>query len=205
MTGQSWQSLRFAPLTPQSWPDLASVFAARGCGQARGCWCIDYRFSGPPPLDPALPRAQAARALFHAIVQSGRFTGVIAYADDHPAGWLSFGPREDFAKLSRSPVMRAIDDAPVWSVICFVVPTAYRHHGMARALLGEAQRIAAQRGVMLEAYPVHPAAGSRDDALWFGTASLFEAAGFTTVARPKPTRSVMRWAPPDYGSSSPVR
>jgi hypothetical protein len=67
--------------------------------------------------------------------------------------------------------------------------------GQAQALLGEAQRVAEQRGVTLEAYPVHPRAGSRDDTLWFGTASLFEAAGFTTVARPKPTRCVLRWAP----------
>ena len=197
--------LRFAPLTPLTWPDLETVFGARGCGQARGCWCIYYRFSGPPPLDPDLPHAMASRELLREIVQAGRFTGVIAYADDRPAGWLSFGPREDFAKLARSPVMKPIDDAPVWSVICFVVPTAYRHQGLARALLGEAQRVAEQRGVMLEAYPVHPTVESPDDSLWFGTASLFAAAGFTTVAQPKPSRSVVRWAPPGYGSNSPVR
>jgi hypothetical protein len=71
--------------------------------------------------------------------------------------------------------------------------------------VGEAQRVAGRRCVMLEASLVHPTAESHDDSLWFGTASLLAAAGFTTVAQPQPRRSVLRGAPPGYGASSPVR
>ena len=31
--------------------------------------------------------------------------------------------REDYAKLRRSAVMKPVDDVPVWSIVCFVVPS----------------------------------------------------------------------------------
>jgi hypothetical protein len=36
----------------------------------------------------------------------------------------SIAPREESAKLKRSPVMKVVDEQSVWSVICFVVPNA---------------------------------------------------------------------------------
>ena len=110
-----------------------------------------------------------------------------------PVGWVSLGPREDFAKLRRSPVMKAVDDQPVWSIICFVVPAEHRGRGVARALLDGAIEYARGRGVsLLEAYPVDRAGRSRDDALWFGVKSMYDDAGFTEVARRKTARPVMR-------------
>ena len=47
---------------------------------------------------------------------------------------LSIGPREEYARLKKSPVMKAVDERPVWSVICFVVPSEYRGQGVAQAL-----------------------------------------------------------------------
>lgn len=185
----------FRPLTPDTFADLEEVFAAPGCAQARGCWCIYYRYSGRPPTDPDLPAAEARRELLRAAVHTGKSVGILGYEGARPVGWVSFGPRADFAKLRRSPVMAAVDDLPVWSVICFVVPSANRRMGLTHALLGAAQQEAARRAVPLEAYPVHPEPGARDDSLWFGTAALFEAAGFVEVARPRPARSVMRWFP----------
>lgn len=61
--------------------------------------------------------------------------GLIGYRDGQPVGWVSFGPREQFAKLDRSPVMKPVDAQPVWSVVCFVVPAAHRGQGVAAALL----------------------------------------------------------------------
>ena len=34
------------PLTPERWPDLETLFNAKGCSVARGCWCMYYRVSG---------------------------------------------------------------------------------------------------------------------------------------------------------------
>ena len=184
-------------LTPARWPDLEAVFAARGCSMARGCWCMYYRRSGAsPPAPPGLTKAQANKADFRALVEAGRMTGVIGYRDGRPVGWLSFGPREDFAKLARSPVMKAVDDAPVWSVICFVVPSEHRGQGVARALLEGAVAHARGLGVTLEAYPVdRPGRSGDDESMWFGAKSMYDAAGFEEVARRKPERPVVRLKP----------
>lgn len=189
-------TLRFRQLTTDAFDDLASVLAQPGCSVARGCWCIAYRFSGKPPLDPTLPAREGARALLREAVEGGRFVGLLAYdASDRPVGWCSFGPREDFPVLARSPVMKPVDDASVWSVVCFVIPGPHRKQGIAQALLRAAQEEAARRGEVLEAYPVDPSPGARADDLWFGTTSMFQRAGFVEVARRRPARPVMRWTP----------
>jgi GNAT superfamily N-acetyltransferase len=91
--------------------------------------------------------------------------------------------------------MKPVDEQPVWSVICFVVPAEFRGQGVARALLKAAIPWAAQQGAtLLEAYPVDKAGPARPDSLWFGPKGMFDAAGFTEVARRKPERPVVRLA-----------
>ncbi|HEY5185115.1 MAG TPA: hypothetical protein VIM19_09500 [Actinomycetes bacterium] len=36
-------------------------------------------------------------------VDSGVVPGLVGYVDGAPAGWISLGPRADYAKLKRSP------------------------------------------------------------------------------------------------------
>jgi GNAT superfamily N-acetyltransferase len=185
------------PLTPARWPDLEAVFEARGCSVARGCWCMYYRRSGsrtaPPPGTSA---AEAGRAALKALVDAGRPPGLLGYHGRTPVGWVSLGPREDYARLARSPVMKPVDERPVWSIVCFVVPAAYRGQGVAHALLAGAIRYARRQGAtLLEGYPVDKAECSADDALWFGTKSMFDAAGFEEVARRRPRRPVVRLRP----------
>jgi ribosomal protein S18 acetylase RimI-like enzyme len=182
------------PLTPERWPDLEAIFNAKGCSVARGCWCMYYRRSGPGDELPAgTTRAQANRAALKALVASGKPPGLIGYRGKVPVGWVSLGPREDYAKLRRSPVMKAVDDKPVWSIICFVVPAQFRGQGVARALLDGAVGYARQRGAtLLEAYPVDKPGRSGDDSMWFGAKTMYDAAGFDEVARRKPTRPIMR-------------
>lgn len=182
------------PLTPSRWADFEAVFRAPGCSVARGCWCMFYRRAGVVPAPPAgLTRAEANRREMKALVDAGEVTGLIGYRDGEPAGWISLGPRERYAKLERSPVMRAVDTESVWSVICFVVPSPQRRQGVARALLAGAVAYARKQGArILEAYPVDQRGDARDDNLWFGTKRMFEDAGFEVVARRKPTRPVMR-------------
>jgi ribosomal protein S18 acetylase RimI-like enzyme len=185
------------PLTPARWPDLEAIFNARGCSVARGCWCMYYRVSGkPPPVPAGRTRAGQNRRAFKALVDKGRFTGLIAYRGRTPVGWLSLGPREDFAKLERSPVMKAVDDRPVWSIICFVVPAEFRGQGVARTLLEGAIAFARRKRIkLLEAYPVDKAGRSNDEWMWFGAKSMFDACGFEEVARRKPARPIVRLHP----------
>jgi len=189
--------LRVAPLSPDRWSDLEAVFNGTGCSVARGCWCMAYRLSGSrEPLPPRMTRAQANRAGLKALVDAGKPPGLIGYRGKVPVGWVSIGPREDYAKLKRSPVMKAVDGQPVWSVICFLVPAKYRGQGVARALLKGAVAYARKQGATLvEAYPVDKPARSKDEYMWFGAKSMFDKAGFKEVARRKPQRPIVRIKP----------
>lgn len=190
----SQSDVTVGPLTPQRWPDLEAVFRAKGCTYPRACWCMNYRRSGKPtPLPPGLSYADANRADLRALAANDPPAGLIGYRGEQPVGWISLGPREDYLRLERSFVMKPVDDQPVWSIICFVVPPASRHQGVAHGLLAGAIAYAKRRGVsILEAYPVDKLTPSSDDSIWFGVKSIFDAAGFKEVARRKPTRPVMR-------------
>jgi GNAT superfamily N-acetyltransferase len=179
------------PLTPETWADLGALFDLPGGSIARGCWCMFYRKSGKV-LVSGKAAADNKRALCQ-LVDEGVVPGLIGYVDGAPAGWISFGPREDYAKLQRSPIMKPVDDLDVWSVVCTYVARTFRGRGVQHRLLDAAVRYAGERGVrLLEAYPVDKPERSHDDFMFFGSRSLYERAGFTEVVRRSPTRVVMR-------------
>lgn len=180
------------PLTAANWADLEAVFNARGCSVARNCWCMYYRRSGDRGWDALKAREENRRSL-RALAGEGRPVGLVGYRDGEPVGWVAFGPREEFAKLAKSPVMKPVDDQPVWSIVCFVVPSAHRGQGVARELLDAAVAYCRKRKVKLvEAYPVDRAQRTADENMWFGAKSMFDAAGFEEVARRKPERPIVR-------------
>lgn len=182
------------PLTARNWPDLEAIFNAKGCAVARGCWCMCYRKSGASDWPSARnEQSKVNRAQLKALAQAGGPVGLVGYKGNTPVGWVSFGPREDFAKLARSPVMKPVDDQPVWSIVCFVVPSEFRGQGVARSLLDAAVEYCRKKGARLvEAYPVDKAQRTDDQNMWFGAKSMFDAAGFEEVARRKPERPVVR-------------
>src|SRR6185369_5727800 len=186
--------LTLHPLTPERWADLEAIFSARGCSVARGCWCMYYRHSGAlTAMPPRTTRAQANKDELRQLVDSGRPPGLIGYSGKVPVGWVSLAPREEYAKLVRSPVMKAVDDQPVWSILCFVVPSEHRGQGVAQALLAGAVAYAKKQGAKLvEAYPMDRQDRASDDSMWFGAKSMYDRAGFTEVARRKPQRPVVR-------------
>jgi ribosomal protein S18 acetylase RimI-like enzyme len=189
--------IKVLPLTPARWPDLEAVFEAKGCSIPRGCWCMYYRESGKPANPAGQSIAAARKRELHALATKGPPPGLIAYAGTRPVGWVTLGPREDFQKLRRSPVMKPVDDKPVWSIVCFVVPPEHRHKGVATALLRGAVAYAEKKGArLLEAYPVDKPTRGADDWLWHGAKSMYDKAGFAEVARRKPTRAVVRLALP---------
>jgi GNAT superfamily N-acetyltransferase len=155
----------------------------------RGCWCMYYRRSGRPAAETNNKQA------LHDLVDRGVAPGLIGYLDGSPAGWISLGPREDYLKLRRSPVMKPVDDTRVWSVVCSYVAKPYRGLGVQHRLLAAAIDFARGSGAtVLEAYPVDKPERSHDDFMFFGSRSLYERAGFTEVLRRSPTRVVMRRA-----------
>jgi ribosomal protein S18 acetylase RimI-like enzyme len=152
-----------------------------------------YRLSSSQETVPGVSRSQANRARLKALVDAGKPPGLIGYRDKVPVGWVSAGPREDYARLKRSPVMKAVDEQRVWSIVCFVVPAQYRGQGVAQALLNRAVGYARKQGAKLvEAYPVDKTGRSKDEYMWFGAKSMYDKAGFKEIARGKPHRPVVR-------------
>lgn len=182
------------PLTAERFGDLERVFAGRGCSFARGCWCMHYRETGAPVVPDGMTTAASRKAGLRRLASGPLAPGLLGYDDSgEPVGWVSLGPREDFAKLARSPVMKPVDGQPVWSVICFVVPAPHRGRGIARALLAAGVDFARGHGAeAIEGYPVDSPTPPAPQHLWFGTGGMFRAAGFVEIARRKPTRPVMR-------------
>jgi len=178
------------PLTPERWPDLEELFARPGASIPRSCWCMYYRKSGASASKPAAAKNKRA---MKSLVNRGTPPGLIGYEDGRPVGWISLGPREDYARLARSPVMKPVDDKPVWSIVCFFVDSKSRGRGVSRKLLDAAVAYARSQGAtLLEGYPVDKREQSASEFLWFGAKRIFDRAGFREVARRTPTRPVVR-------------
>jgi GNAT superfamily N-acetyltransferase len=187
--------LEIHPLDKQRWKDLETLFNGRGGSQVRGCWCMYYRRSGRADKPADTTYAQFNKCALKALVDKGIAPGLIGYRDGRPIAWVSLGPREDYAKLERSSVMKPVDDKPVWSVVCFYTAKEVRGEHLAEAMLKGAIAYARSHGArLIEAYPVDKAARGSDDSMWFGAKSMYDRAGFVEVARRKPTRPVVRKA-----------
>lgn len=181
------------PLTAERWPDFEAVFHGKGCSMARGCWCMYYRETGKVTPPEGVTATEDRRARAKALAGADPPAGLLAYADGAPVGWVAVAPRSQYPRLVRSPVAKAVDGLPVWSVVCFVVPAPYRGRGVARALLrGAVEHARAHGAVALEAYPIDKPGRGHDTFLWNGVRSMFEREGFVEVARRRPERPVMR-------------
>ena len=148
-------------------------------------------------------KGEGNRLAFKALVDAGEEPGLLAYVDGEPIGWCAVAPRASYSRLGRSRTLRAIDDRPVWSVTCFYVARPHRRRGVTGILIRAAiDFVRARGGRILEGYPIVPAKERAPDAFAYtGLISAFEAAGFREVARPSPTRAIVRYEI-DVGSGS---
>ena len=97
------------------------------------------------------------------------------------------------SRLRRSPIMKPVDERPVWSIVCFFVDRESRGRGLAEQMLRAAVDYARSRGArLLEAYPVDAVESRDPDSMFFGAKSMYDIAGFREVARRRPTRPVVR-------------
>jgi GNAT superfamily N-acetyltransferase len=173
------------PVTKERWSDLAALFDRP---IVRTCFCMFYRKTGA-----GTGVGSDNRKAMKALVDGGTAPGLIGYENGVPVAWVSLGPREDYAKLRRSPVMKPVDDRPVWSIVCFFVDSRARGRGLSERMLRAATDYARSRGArLLEAYPVDSDERTHPDDMFFGAKSMYDRAGFQEVARRRPTRPVVR-------------
>ena len=173
------------PATKERWDDLVALFDH---AVVRTCFCMYYRKTGS-----GTGVGAENRRSMRGLVDRGTIPGLIGYEDGVPVAWISLGPREDYGKLRRSPIMKPVDDRPVWSIVCFFVVPEARDRGLSARMLTAAVDYARSRGIrLLEAYPVDRDERGHPDSMFFGAKSMYDRAGFREVARRKSTRPVVR-------------
>ena len=168
------------PVTPDRVDDFAAV--ANPNRRPSHCWCLSHRLSGREITELGGGSREAA---FRALCDRENPPGVIGYDDGEPVGWCSIGPRSENTRLTRSRLIRPLDDVAVWSIICVVVRGGHRRHGYTTPLINGAVEYAAARGApAVESYPVDPGQGRIDLTMAFvGTRAMFEKAGFEVAGK----------------------
>lgn len=179
------------PLTPARWKDFEGLFGPRGA--CAGCWCQWVRL---PSKEFKAVRGAKAKAMMKKLVMKGEPTGLLAYQGKKAVGWAALAPREKYARLSTSRVLKPVDDKPVWSSPCFFTAKEARGRGITPLLLKAAAAHAKKQGAdILEGYPVDTKGKKVPDAfVWWGLHGAFKKAGFKEVARRSKVRPVMRRA-----------
>jgi GNAT superfamily N-acetyltransferase len=191
--------LTIVPANNASWKDIAAIFDGADPGK---CQCQRFKVLVHIWRDSTLPertamlREQTACGDPHAKATSG----LVAYVDDEPAGWVAVEPRTAYPKLRTKPVPwrgrnEDKDDDGVWAVTCFVVRKGYRGRGLTYHLADATIEFARERGARaLEAYPMitQPGRTITWGELHVGARQVFAEAGFTEVSHPTLRRFVMR-------------
>lgn len=180
--------LEIHPLTPDRWPDFETLFGPHGAYS--GCWCMWWRL---PRSEFTLQQGEGNRLALKAVVESGAPTGLLAYLDGTPAGWVALAPREHYTSLERSTVLKRVDQQPVWSIVCFYIQRKARRRGLMSALILAACDFAAANGAaIVEAYPILTSGNAPPVSTYMGNLNVFLQSGFVEVARPKPKRPILR-------------
>ena len=142
-----------------------------------------------------LQKGEGNKLAMKSIVDSGEVPGILACHNTKAIGWCAIAPRTSFPALSRSRILRPIDDRPRWSVTCLFVDKSCRKKGVSTELLRAATEYAKSQGAeMVEGYPVEPKSEKDIPPVfaWTGIPRAFIGAGFQEVARHSPTRPIMR-------------
>ncbi len=179
-------------LSKKTWPDFEKLFLKRRVGDGWWCWCtyhhnLSYSGAENKELSTRAARSVRYRREKRTLVEKGRAHGILLYAKGEPIGWCQFGPKEELPRIDKRPNYRKLllekgTHDKLWRITCFVVDEKYRRRGVAIAALEAAlEAIRKRGGGVVEAYPV-----SKSDQganyLYSGTVTMFEEAGFTTVA-----------------------
>jgi len=194
------EHLTIVPANEATWEDLAAIFGTTD--YACRCLCQRFKVVGWFWRDTTL---EERAAMLEAQTACGDLTaaatsGLVAFVDDEPAGWVAVEPRTAYPKLRTSRIPWKFrdedkDDDAIWAVTCFVVRKSYRSRGLTYPLAAATIDFARERGARaLEAYPMITYPGK--EITWgeahVGARQVFEDAGFKEVSHPTVRRVVMR-------------
>jgi GNAT superfamily N-acetyltransferase len=208
-------SVRIVPANEATWQDVQNVFDG---ADARRCQCQRFKIAGWIWRDSTSEQrtAMLREQTTCDVPLATETSGLIAYVDEEPAGWVAVAPRTAYPKLRTLRVpwtgrQEDKDDPDVWAVTCFVVRKGYRGRGLTYPLARATVDFARERGARaLEAYPMATEPGKQITwgELHVGARQVFEEAGFREVSHPSVRRFVMRIdfdnvsASPEHAGSS---
>lgn len=151
-----------------------------------GCYC--HFFHAAPALDWETLTPYQNRIAMQSRIEVGEMEGYVARDEAGTlVGWLNAQPRHKlphcFSHLGCEPPAIDVPAHRAAVVLCFVIDSAHRRQGMARALLGFALRDFAERGIeVVDAFPSRDAKSAA--AHFRGPRSLFLETGFVPLAEP---------------------
>src|SRR5215475_7809549 len=147
------------PANEASWDDLQTVF---GRGGAAKCQCQRIRLGDHDwyrtSVEERAHRLREDTDCGHP--EADGTSGMVAYLDGEPVGWVAVEPRANYRRLRGSSVPWAgrtedPDDPDVWAIVCFAIRPGYRGQGLTRPLTTAAVEYARACGAKaVEAYPM---------------------------------------------------
>jgi predicted GNAT family acetyltransferase len=188
------EELQAFPLTADRWDDFEALFGPSGA--CYGCWCTHFRI---PTSERKTMDADAKKRFMKARVMTGHPPGILGYIGERPVAWVQAGPRSELPQWnSPKTVSRPIDpadadDPAVWAVSCFFMGSRDRGKGYSHGMLSHAVNFARSSGArIVEGCPIERTKQSKSVGLYVGSQRIFEAAGFSEVAKRKDGRPLMR-------------
>ncbi len=184
------EDMSFYKLTSERWADLEALFGPKGA--CAGCWCMWYRLKR---ADFESQKGEGNKQSMKKIVDSGLSPGILGYENQKPVAWCSIAPREEFSLLSRSPILKPLDDKPVWSIVCIFIAKSHRKKGITEKMVRAVVDYAKDNGaIIVESYPVDPVKEKYPE-VFAGTGfySTFKKLGFEESVRRSKTRPLMRY------------
>jgi GNAT superfamily N-acetyltransferase len=194
------EQLTIVPANQASWADLQAIFGV--AGYPGRCYCQHFKTRDRDwsSLTYAERQDRLREQTGCSNPGASSTTGMVAYLDDEPVGWVAVEPRTAYPRLQWMRTVwsdREEDKADdgVWCVTCFVVRKGFRRRGITYGLAGATVDFARERGARaLEAYPMITTPGMEVTwgELYVGTRQVFADAGFAEVSHPSLRRVVMR-------------
>jgi GNAT superfamily N-acetyltransferase len=194
-------------LREDDWQVVEELFGPNGaCG---GCWRMWWRVPHGGKLWTEM-KGKKNRAAFRKLIENGDVHAVLAFSDETPVGWCSFGPRGAYPRLERVKAFKRNWAADTWSILCFYIPAKWRGRGVASLLLEAATTHAFQLGAReVEGYPVvppEPPAKIAATFAWTGVPALFAKVGYReTTGQTGHKRVVIKPAAPAARKSAGSR
>jgi len=190
--------LTIRPLTAAHVDDVKTV--TRGTWGAT-CWDLFPRYTAAQQreLGTLGPKGMVEKKRREVLAKLARrrknSAGLVAYDGKEPVGFVSLGPRSDFARIANSKATPAVDEVDAWVIPCITVRRGHRGKGVAIAMLRAAVEYAGKRGAAaVEGYPRADPKRVHDDYAFVGTEAMFRRAGFRKI-RGVMSRLPKGWAP----------